>query len=68
MPIYWSQLSLTLGGKYPYSDFFGFVFSRTQIEYGEIPYSVQMRENMNQKNSEYGHFSRSVMINGNCDP
>ena len=23
------------------------------------PYSVQMRENTDQKNSEYGHFSRS---------
>ena len=23
------------------------------------PYSVQMRENMDQKNSEYGHFPRS---------
>ena len=26
----------------------------------ESPYSVQMRENTDQKNSEYGHFSRSV--------
>ena len=25
------------------------------------PYSVQMRENKDQKNSEYGHFSRSVI-------
>ena len=25
-----------------------------------VPYSVRMRENMNQNNSEYGHFSRSV--------
>ena len=37
--------------------------SRIRPEYGEIriifPYSVQMRENTNQKNSEYGHFSRS---------
>ena len=28
------------------------------------PYSVQMRENTDQKNSKYGHFSRSVRING----
>ena len=26
------------------------------------PYSVRMRENMDQKNSEYGHFSRSEKI------
>ena len=30
--------------------------SRIRTEYGEI---VQMRENTDQKNSEYGHFSRS---------
>ena len=28
------------------------------------PYSVQMRENTDQKNSEYGHFSRSVFQHG----
>ena len=42
------------------SEFFWSVFSRIRIEYGEIrdifPYSVQMRENTEQKNSEYGHF------------
>ena len=27
-----------------------------------FPYSVQMRENTDQNNSEYGHFSRSVNI------
>ena len=26
------------------------------------PYLVQMRENTDQKNSEYGHFSRNVRI------
>ena len=46
-------------------DFFSYsVFSRIRIEYGEIrcisPNSVQMRKNRDQKNSEYGHFSRSV--------
>ena len=34
-------------------------------EYGEIrsifPYSVRMRENTNQKNSEHGHFSQSTV-------
>ena len=53
----------TLREKCPYSEFFSSVFSRIWAEYGEIrsisPYSVQMRENMDQKNSEYGHFSLS---------
>ena len=35
---------------------------RIRTEQGEIlrisPYSVQMRENVDQNNSEYGHFSR----------
>ena len=38
-------------------------FPHIWTEYGEIlrmsPYSVQMRENADQNNSEYGHFSRS---------
>ena len=52
--------------KYPYSEFFGPVFSHTRIEYGEIlrisSYSVRMRENTDQINSEYGHFSRSYLF------
>ena len=40
------------------------VFCRIWIEYGEIlrtsPYSVRMRENTVQKNSEYGRLSRSA--------
>ena len=51
-------------GKYLYLEFFWFVFSRIRTEYGEIirisPYSVRLRENTGQTNSEYGHFSRSV--------
>ena len=51
----------------PYSEFFWPAFSRIWTEYEEIrsisPYSVQMRENTDQKNSEYGHFSRSVPSN-----
>ena len=47
-----------------YSEFFWSAFSRIQTIYGEIwsnsPYSVRMRENTDQKNSEYGHFSHSV--------
>ena len=49
--------------KSSYSEFFWSVFSCIQTEYGEIrsicPYSVRMRENTDQKNSEYGYFSLS---------
>ena len=49
--------------KCPYSELFWSVFSRIRTEYGEIlrisPYSVRMRENTDQNNSEYGPFSRS---------
>ena len=45
---------------YPYSEFFRSVFFRIRTEYGKIlrisPYSLQMRENTDQNNSEYGHF------------
>ena len=47
----------------PYSEFLWSVFSRIRTEYGETrsisPYSVRMRENTDQKNSEYEHFLRS---------
>ena len=47
----------------PYSEFFWSLFYRIQIEYEEIirisPHLVRMRENTDQKNSKYGHFSRS---------
>ena len=46
-----------------FSELFWSAFSRIRTEYGEIfcisPYSVRMRENADQNNSEYGHFSRS---------
>ena len=49
--------------KCSYSELFWSAFSRIRTEYGEIhrisPYFVQMRENADQNNSEYGHFSRS---------
>ena len=54
----------SLREKYQYSKFFWSVLSHIQIEYGEIrsisPYSVWMRGNSHQKNSEYEHFSRSA--------
>ena len=54
----------SLRQKCPYSEFFWSVFPRIWNEYGEIlgisTYSVQMRENTDQKISEYGPFSRSA--------
>ena len=52
--------------KYPHSESFWSVFPRILNRYREIlrvsPYSVRMLENANQKNSEYGHLSRSGII------
>ena len=62
--IFMILLSLTLRKKYPYSELFWSVFCRIWTEYGEIPYSVRMRENTDQNNSEYKHFSRSVSYIG----
>ena len=50
--------------KCQYSELFWSVFAFTRTEYGEIlrisPYSVRMRKNADQNNSEYGHFSLNV--------
>ena len=55
--IFYLLEQLSLCEKCPYSEFFWSVFSRIRTEYGEKrSISVQMRENTNQKNSEYGHF------------
>ena len=52
--------------KCPYSEFFWSVFSGIWIELGEIPriypYSVGIRENMDHKNSKYGHFLLSAVV------
>ena len=62
--VFISLFQITLREKCPYSGFFWSVFSCLRTEYGEMrsisPYSVRIRENTDQKNSEYGHFSRSV--------
>ena len=56
----------TLREKCPYSEFFWSVFSCIRTEYGEIlcisPHSIQMRENADQKNSKYRHFSYSTNL------
>ena len=50
----------------PYSEFFCSAFSRIQTEYGDLrsksPYSVRMRENLDQKYSEYGHFHAVLIL------
>ena len=49
--------------KCPNTEFFWSVFSSIWSEYGDLPskspYSVQIRENTDQKNSKFEHFSRS---------
>ena len=59
-------LTLTLRKKCPYSELFWSAFSCIRTEYGQMrsisPYSVRMRENVDQNNSEYGHFLRSVRL------
>ena len=59
-----NQLNPSLRKKCPYSELFWSGFSRIRTEYGEIPrispYSVRMRKNADQNNSEYGHFLRSA--------
>ena len=56
------RLCYAMRKKYPYSELFWSAFSRMWTEYGEAlrisPYSVRMRKNADQKNSEYGHFLR----------
>ena len=50
--------------KSPCSELFWFVSPRIRTEYGQLrsisTYSIQMRENTNQNNSEYGQFLPSV--------
>ena len=57
--------SLSLRKKYLYLELSS-VFSRIRTEYGVIlrvcPYSVGMRENMDQNNSEYEHLLHNVYI------
>ena len=52
--------------KNMYSELFWSIFSRIWTEYGEkrgiSPYSIRMRENTDQNNSEYGHVLRSENV------
>ena len=57
--------SIALRKKCPYSKLFWSIFSRIRTEYGDIrsisSFSVRIRENTKQNNSEYRHFSRSII-------
>ena len=60
------KIWFTLRKNCLYSELFWSAFSRIRTEYGKIrsisPYSVRMRENAGQNNSEYGHFLPSVIL------
>ena len=60
------RIWIPLCKKCPYLELLWSVFSHIRTEYGEIlrisPYSIWMRENTDQNNSEYVHFSRSVLL------
>ena len=57
---------VSLRKNFLYSEFFWSVFSRIRIEYrylqNKSPYWVRMRENADQKNSEYGLLLRSLYV------
>ena len=52
--------------KCPYSELFSSAFSRIRTKHGDIlrvsPYSVRMRQNADQNNSEYGNVLRSLNV------
>ena len=56
--------------KCPYSELLWSVFSRIRTEYGEIIrislYSVRMRENTDQNNSEYRHVYAVITFEYRC--
>ena len=59
--------TIVLRRKCPYSELFWSVCFRIRTEivsemFRISPYSVRMRENADQNNSEYGHFSHSVVL------
>ena len=56
---YFSITELLIAWKCPYSECFWSLFLLIWTEYTSL-YSVWMRENADQKNSEYEHFSHSA--------
>ena len=63
----WLYEKIKLRKKCPYLELFLSTSSHIRTEYGEIrsicPYSVRIRENADQNNSEYGHILRSDQAN-----
>ena len=59
-PKWFLTITKSLREKCSYSELSWSTFSRIRTKYGKIlsisPYSVRMRENADQNNSEYGHF------------
>ena len=58
--VYYILYAFTLPEKCPYSEFSGPYFPAFGLNTERYLYSVRIRENADQKNSEYGHFSISV--------
>ena len=60
--VFMLSIQLSQPKKCPYSELFPSLFSRIRTErYGvSLPIQSRVRENADQNNSEYGHFSRSV--------
>ena len=60
-----TNLKLILREKCSNSELFWSAFSHIRTELREMlrisPHSVRMRENADENNTEYGHFSRSVI-------
>ena len=65
-PVKLKPLNTSLLEKCPYLEVFWSVFSRIPTEYRKMlrvsPYSVWKRENTEQKNSEYRHFSCNASV------
>ena len=61
-----SKAKEALHEKCSYSELFWSALSRIRTEYREIlrisPYSVQMRENADHNNSDYGHYLGSEIV------
>ena len=66
LQIEFNMVTVTLAWKSPYSEFFWSVFSHIRNEYGDLLrkslYSVQMRENTDQKNPDTATFHAVIVI------
>ena len=64
--IYFKSKLLLIICIFKIRSFFWSIFSCIWTEYGDLvrksPYSVRIQENTDQKNSVFGHFSRSITL------